>query len=103
MLSFFDYREFDSKFKSVCSFMAHALIRSIFNLFPKFARLAKNTHAISVSQATGIVLYKYVKLVLLMYKDLIHQLQLCMVVSSKQNLFADASLDFRTFYLAFAR
>ena len=32
-LSFTEYREFDNKFKSVCLFMAHTLICSIFNLF----------------------------------------------------------------------
>ena len=92
-LSFTEYREFNNKFKSVCLFMAHTLIYSIFNLFQLFTRLAKNTHVIRAAQATRIVLYKYVKLVLLVHEDLMHQLQLCMEIDSKNNLFADAPRD----------
>ena len=47
-----EYRECYSKFESVCSFMAHTLIRSIFNLFQQFARLAKNTHVIRATPTT---------------------------------------------------
>ena len=83
--------------------MVHTLIRSIFNLFQQFARLAKNTHVIRVAQAMKVVLYKYVKLVLLIHEDLMHQLQLCMATGSIHNLFVDAPLIFRTFYPALAR
>ena len=98
-----EYRECYSKFESVCSFMAHTLIRSIFNLFQQFARLAKNTHVIRAAQAMKIVLYKYFNLVLLIHEDLMHHLQLCMATGSTHNLFADAPLIFRTFYPALTR
>ena len=35
-LSSAEYRKFDGKFKSICPFIAHTLISSIFNLLQQF-------------------------------------------------------------------
>ena len=59
--------------------------------------MAKNPYSILEFKATNIVLYKYVKLVLLIHEDLMHQLQLCMATGSRQNMFAEAPVTFRTY------
>ena len=40
ILSSAEFREFESKFKSLCSFMAHTFISYIFDLFRQFVKLA---------------------------------------------------------------
>ena len=111
-LSSAELREFGSKFKSVCPFMAHTLIASfmahtlityIFDLFRQFVKLAQNPHVIRGVKASNIIPLEYIETALLMHVDLLYQLKLCVATGSVQHLFATAPLTFPTFCPGFAR
>ena len=102
-LSSVEFREFESKFKSVCPFMAHTLISYIFDLFHQFVKLAQNPHVIRGVKASNIIPLEYIEPALLMHVDLLHQLKLCVATGSVQHLFATAPLTFPTFCPGMAR
>ena len=102
-LSSAEFREFESKFKNMCPFMAHTLISYIFDLFRQFVKLAQNPHVIRGVKASNIIPLEYIEPALLMHVDLLHQLKLCVATESVQHLFATAPLTFPTFYPGLAR
>ena len=102
-LSSAEFREFESKFKSVCPFMAHTLISYIFDLFRQFVKLTQNPHVIRGVKASNIIPLEYIETALLMHVDLLHQLKLCVATGSVQHLFATAPLTFPTFCPGLAR
>ena len=91
-LSSAEFHEFDSKFKSVCPFLSHALIVYIFDLFRQFVKLAQNPHVIRGVKASNIIPLEYIETALLMHVDLLHQLKLCVATGSVKHLFATAPL-----------
>ena len=103
ILSSAEFREFESKFKSACPFMAHTLISYIFDLFRQFVKLAQNPHVIRVVKVSNVIPLKYIETALLMHVDLLHQLKLCVATGSVQHLFATAPLTFPTFCPGLAR
>ena len=102
-LSSVEFRKFESKFKSVCPFMAHTLISYIFDLFRQFVKLAQNPHVIRRVKASNIIPLEYIETVLLMHVDLLYQLKLFVAIGSVQHLFATAPLTVSTFCSGMAR
>ena len=102
-LSSAEFHEFDSKFKSVCPFLSHALIVYIFDLFRQFVKLAQNPNVIGGVKASNIISLEYIEMDLLMHVDLLHQLKICVATGSVQHLFVTAPLTFPTFCPGLAR
>ena len=96
-LSSAEFREFQSKFKSVCPFMVHTLISYIFYLFRQFVKLAQNPHVIRGVKASNIIPLEYIGTALLMHVDVLHKLKLCVATGSVQHLFVTALLTFPFF------
>ena len=81
-LSSTEFSEFESKFKSVCPFMAHTLMSYIFYLFRQFVKLAQNPHVIRGIKASNIIPLEYIGMALLMHVDSLHQLKLCVATGN---------------------
>jgi len=83
-----DYVIFDERHKAIAPYMYHTLVGYIFNIFSKFTKMAKNPHIVRKLKIENTIDVKEIKLVQIMFRTLLDQLQLCSATSSLQVLFA---------------
>ena len=69
-----------------CPFLVHTLIVNTFNFFAGFAKLAKNSHVVREVKVSQTIDLKGIKISSLIMKNLLEQLQICVVTGSQQNL-----------------
>ena len=100
IISSAEYRSFDNKYKGSTKCVAHTLVVYIFNIFAVFVKAAKTQKVIQEFQVSNEIKFRYLRIARVMKGNLMEQLNLCVVTSSRQVLFNCVPTTFKTFVQA---
>ena len=92
------YRSFDDKYKGSTKYMAHTLVVYILNIFAVFVKAANTQKVIREFQLSNEIKFRYLRMARVTKGNLMEQLNLCVVTSSRQVLFNCVPITFKLFY-----